>query len=156
MSGHVVDVLLVGRHGSLMGYLARLLESDRAFCVREVVPSLELARQAIASARPAVVILDVDTMAADWVDRVQAVTSHPDAPIVVLISGSISDALIAEAFEADAAGLLDKYALGKSLLPALHEVLSGGSCFPGDIYGRVEIGPDGPHLLPDLAETLRG
>jgi len=156
MSGPIVDVLLVGRHGPLMGYLARLLESDRAFCVREIVPSLELARQAVASAGPAVVILDLDAMGSDWVKRVHAETSRPDAPIVVLISGCVSDTLIAAAFQAGADGVVDKCALRERLLPALHEVLSGGSCFPGDVYGRVEIGPDGPRLLPTMAETFDG
>lgn len=146
MMARVTDVLLVGHHHPLMGYMASLLDGNRAFRVREVLPSMEFLPEALRASSRTIVLMDVDLATPDWVACSWRWLKRFSGVILILVSGSIDDRLVSEAFQAGAEGLLDKYSLADTLLPALTEVLAGGSCFPGDVYGRVEIGADGPRL----------
>lgn len=119
-------ILLVDRHPLLRRGLTALIDSEPDLTVcPEQAATLQETLDAIASARPDVVIVDLAITVADVLAMVRDIHSrHARLPLLLL---ALDDAptYAARAIEAGASGYVSKQAMSETLLVAIRSVLGG-------------------------------
>jgi two-component system nitrate/nitrite response regulator NarL len=125
MTGRGVRVLLVDDHRVFAEALAGLLAAEAGIDQVTVATTLDAARGLLASDRPDVVLLDLSLGEESGSELLAELASTPDAPLVLMLSGSTDPRLIVRALEAGARGWLPKTTRLDALISALWQVLDG-------------------------------
>jgi DNA-binding NarL/FixJ family response regulator len=111
-------VLIVDDHEEFRTSARALLEAEGFAVVGEAADGVE-AMEAVATLRPAVVLLDVQLPGRDGLAVAERIAARPDPPAVVLISGRDARAYGPRLREAPARGFLAKSELSGAALAGL-------------------------------------
>jgi DNA-binding NarL/FixJ family response regulator len=129
-------ILIVDAHALVRRGLASLIDGEPDLSVCAAVGTPQEGLEAIASAGPDLVIVDLSFEEGLGLDLVRKILSrHPDMPVLII---SILDAPIyaERAFEAGATGYVTKQELDETVLIAIRTVLAG------DKYLSSKLRPD--------------
>lgn len=119
-------VLLVDDHPVTLQGLAMLLNTEVDVTVCGQVPTAERALQAIATAKPDLVVVDIALPGRDGIELIKDITSlHPQLPTLVV--STMDEFIYAErALRAGAKGYIMKQEPVRLLLLAIQQVMAGG------------------------------
>ena len=134
------DILLVGNHGPLMGWLTAKLEQEQDLRVVRVVARASEAVKVLARQFVDLVLADVDEVGAASAPAIEALRTARAGLHVILVSTTDEGGVLEGALKAKADGLLLKGELVETLIPGVRRVLRGGACFPRSAEARIEIG----------------
>jgi DNA-binding NarL/FixJ family response regulator len=119
-------ILIVDANPLLRRGLAALIDGEPDLVVCAEAATAKQALEAIAAARPALVIADFSFEIGLGLDLVRKIRAGDRAPAVLLMSIDNGPLYAERAFEAGASGCVSKQALNGAVLAAIRAVLDGG------------------------------
>lgn len=149
-----ICTLLVGKHASLMGYLAARLEYEAHLGVQEVVTTIEAAIEFLRQRPVHAVVIDWDSEDRDIVQDARAIKSAAPKARIILIAAAFDDLRVEAALRSGVAGLILKRDVAASLTTAVREVTAGGTVLPEEIRSRIIVENSGPRLEPPPSSSL--
>ena len=142
------NILLVGSHEPLMDSIAERLRSEAGLSGVATVATPAEALDAVRKHRPEIALIDVDMAEADCLRHARLLgTVQPDIRTIFLGS-AVEDRFIEQALTLGASGFLLKRELTDTIVGAIHEVLTGGACFPKEVCSRIVVDSSGARLAP--------
>lgn len=132
-----VKVLLVDDQELVRTGLRGILRSRFGFDIVGELSSGDGVIEAIATARPDVIVMDVRMPGVDGVQATRRVGSLADPPPVLVLTTFEDEAVLAGALRAGAAGFLLKGVPAEDLQRAVRTVAAGGSWLDPAVTGRV-------------------
>lgn len=142
----VADILLVGRHACLLASIAARLSDEVGVRVSGIVSP----NTACASSRDGVkadlILADLDLAEAECLRLVRRARRWLRGVPIVFITAGADDDSVRDALAAGACGLLLKQTLPEALLPAIEEILNGGTCYSEEIRRRIVVDSSGLQL----------
>jgi DNA-binding NarL/FixJ family response regulator len=152
----LVRILVVDDHPLFRAGLRAALESDPGLRVVGEAETAQAALDAVAQARPDVIIMDLTLPDASGLDATRRLGElYPDVPVLMLTMANDDGSLLA-ALQAGAHGYLVKGSGREEVLHAVRTVASGGAAFGADIASRFSTLVTGGRqrdvgrLFPDL------
>ncbi len=143
--------MLVGNHDSLMNTISDRLLRHSQYQVSSVLANPGTAIVAIRRHPVDIVLIDVDSTSPRWPWDQSLLRELMDVASVILLSAIIEDHTLSWALDSGISGLLLKSELSEEIIPAIQEVLTGGSWFPKDAHERIVVDANGTRLAePDL------
>jgi DNA-binding NarL/FixJ family response regulator len=116
-------ILIVDDHASMRTALRAILETAGLEVVGEAADGVE-ALDLVDELRPDAVTMDLEMPRLDGVGAIRALAAPPDAPPVVVVSGSSSRDKVADALDAGAAAYVEKARAEEALVPTLLALLA--------------------------------
>jgi DNA-binding NarL/FixJ family response regulator len=160
----VIRVLLVDDQPLARAGLRRMLRPRAGFEVIGECDDGDQVEQAVAAARPDVVVMDVRMKRMDGSEATRRLRSRPDSPPVLVLTTFDEDEVLSAALRAGASGFLLKDAPGAELLKAVKTVAEGGAYLDLAVTHRVlaafgsrtspALQPPDPSLTPRELEVL--
>lgn len=142
----VPRILLVGNHGPLMDSISARLAWQSSFCVSGILATPEAAVAVVRREPVDLVLFDIDSTVAEWPWDSGLLRELFALANVILLSAIIEDRALAWALDAGVSGLLLKRELSEEIVPAIQEVLAGGSWFSEDVRERIVVDANGARL----------
>ncbi len=146
----VADILLVGRHASLLASIAARLSGQSGFRVSGTLSPTAGCLTECDGLKVDLILADLDLAEAECLRLARRARSLLHGVPIVFITAGADDDSVRDAVAAGARGLLLKQTLPEALLPAIEEVLSGGTCYSEEIRRRLVVDSVGLRLT--LAE----
>ena len=116
-------ILIVDDHASMRSALRTLLERAGFEVVGEAADGAEAVELA-ARLRPDAVTMDLEMPRLDGLSAIRAIVELPNAPQIVVVSGSNSSENVGPALEAGAGGYVEKSLAAEALVPTLVGLLT--------------------------------
>ena len=149
-----IRILLVDDHSMVRMGFAALLGSQTDFKVVAEAEDLNQAIAAFHDFRPDVTLLDVRMPGGSGIDalsRIRAVC--PDAHVIMISTYELETPILA-AYDAGAAGYINKATKLPDLAAAIRTVHRGGTCFPPVLQSLLAARGESKRLTPREVETL--
>ena len=154
----VATVAIVEDDPKTRGLLAGLL-TEAGFDCGTICPDAETARDELPRARSEIVLMDIDLPGTSGIECVRHLKPHLPATHFVMLTVYDDANNIFEALAAGAVGYLLKRAAPAELVPALREVLAGGSPMTSSVARQVvrsfQTARSGSAELAQLSERER-
>jgi len=156
----VIEVLLVDDQALVRAGLRRILRARDGFSIVAECGDGQAALDALAHARPDVVVMDVRMPVMDGVAATRALRERRDAPPVLVLTTFDDDEVLSGALRAGASGFLLKDAPAEDIIRAVRTVAGGGAWLDPTVTERVlatyrsNHAPPAaaPHAVADLTE----
>jgi len=145
----VIRVLLVDDQPLARAGLRRILRPRAGFEVIGECDDGDEVEQAVAAARPDVVVMDVRMKRMDGSEATRRLRSRQESPPVLVLTTFDDDEVLSAALRAGASGFLLKDAPGAELLKAVKTVAQGGAYLDLAVTHRV-LAAFGSHTTPTL------
>ncbi|MGH9066972.1 MAG: response regulator transcription factor [Acidimicrobiales bacterium] len=149
-----VTVVVVDDHKVLAEALAIRLSVEEGIQVLRVVSSGREVATVVASARPRVVVMDVELGESNGIDLTRRIRAQPDPPAVVVLTGHTDDAVAVEAIRAGAAAVVTKDSPTEHLIAAIRAVERGEVWLASGRLAGVIAGLQAAHGELSSAERL--
>lgn len=151
----MIRVLVVDDHPVVREGLVAMLEDEQDFQVAGEAGSAENALALLATARPDVILLDLELPGMSGVDAIPRLAAAlPDARVIVLTAYD-TDERVLGAIKAGARGYLLKGASAGEIAQAIREVHAGGSYLASRIAAKVLSQMRAPRRSTALSERER-
>lgn len=152
-TGRKTRVIIADDHAvlrdSLQSYLALAPDME----VVAAVQTADAAIDAVRTANPDVILMDIDMPGMDCFDAARRIrASHPNIRVIFL-SAFMHDRYVEQALRAGASGYVTKGDPGDAILRAIRSVAAGNSAFSPAIQARIVVGNDGPRLGETVKTT---
>lgn len=143
-------VVLVDDHPAFRAGMRAVLETDPEFAVTAEAGGVDEALDAVAAARPDVVVMDLHLPGRSGAEATRLLrAAYPDLPVIVMTLSGTDDDILA-ALRAGAHGYLLKSAGRDEILHAVHGVVRGSAVFSAEVAERLAAlarqSGDGPAL----------
>lgn len=139
MTSPLTRVAFIEDHRATREAFMKLLRGAPDMVCVAAYANAEQAEREIAEANPKVVIMDINLPGRNGIECVEKLKfSHPEMEFIMLTTYDDAD-LIFNALRAGASGYLLKRAAAAELLPAIRDVLKGGSPMSMEIARRVVL-----------------
>jgi DNA-binding NarL/FixJ family response regulator len=133
----VIRVLLVDDQPLVREGLHRILHRDEGFEIVAECEDGEAVLDAVASARPDVVVMDIRMKRVDGVEATRRIRRLPEGPPVLVLTTFDDEEVLSGALRAGAAGFQLKDAPGEELIMATAAVASGEAWLDPAVTARV-------------------
>jgi DNA-binding NarL/FixJ family response regulator len=133
----MIRVLLVDDQQLVREGLRRILHTDEGFDVVGECADGDEVVEAVARARPDVVVMDIRMKRVDGVEATRRLRAQPDPPPILVLTTFDDDEVLAGALRAGASGFQLKDARGEDLVRAAHAVAAGDAWLDPAITARV-------------------
>jgi DNA-binding NarL/FixJ family response regulator len=133
----MIRVLLVDDQQLVREGLRRILHADQGFDIVGECADGDEAVDAVARARPDLVVMDVRMKRVDGVEATRRLRALDDGPPVLVLTTFDDDEVLAGALRAGASGFQLKDAPGEDLVRAAHAVARGDAWLDPAVTGRV-------------------
>ncbi len=151
----MIRVLVVDDHPVVREGLVAMLEDEQDFQVAGEAGSAEDALALLTTARPDVILLDLELPGMSGVDAIPRLAAAlPDARVIVLTAYD-TDERVLGAIKAGARGYLLKGASAGEIAQAIREVYAGGSYLASRIAAKVLSQMRAPRRSTALSERER-
>ena len=139
-------VLLVGSHAILMEAISARLERETSFSEVCMPPSHAEAVAAVQHKPCDLVLMDIDRGQPLYFQLAQRLLKAASEIHMIFVSATIEDDTFEKALQLGVRGVIFKDDLHTELMPALREILDGGTWFPLEIRNRITIDSHGAKL----------
>jgi DNA-binding NarL/FixJ family response regulator len=133
----MIRVLLVDDQALIRDGLARILGPADGFQVVGECSDGDEVPDAVARARPDVVLMDLRMRRVDGIEAITRLRADPDPPAVLVVTTFDEDELLWAAISAGASGFLLKDSSAQALVAATRAVAGGGAWFDPAVTPRV-------------------
>ena len=144
----MIQVLLVDDQALVRAGLRRILRARDGFSIAAECDNGQAALDAVAQARPDIVVMDVRMPVMDGVAATRALRRGTDAPPVLVLTTFDDDDVLAGALRAGASGFLLKDAPAEDIIRAVRTVAGGGAWLDPTVTERVLATYRSNHSLP--------
>ncbi|HVP12587.1 MAG TPA: hypothetical protein VMV94_15535 [Phycisphaerae bacterium] len=148
----VINIVLIGNHAVFMEFVASSIGQGARFRILGVAHRAADLIDFANDNHIHLAVLDADAMGECCESLVEAMRAIQPHCCVLFLSARADDAAILSALEARANGLVLKDEVLQTILPAVQEVLDGGSWFPESVRSRLVIDSLGVRLTPRAAD----
>lgn len=156
--GSVSSVLIVDDETLVRSGLSMILDADPRIDVVGAVSGAD-ALEAVETARPDVVLLDIRMPDVDGLQLLAEITGRPDAPVVAMLTTFDSDDHLTAALRGGAAGFLLKNTDPVALTQMVHTLAAGGTVLaPGvnrTVLASAALDPDARARVATLTDRER-
>jgi DNA-binding NarL/FixJ family response regulator len=156
---HVISILIADDHDSMRELLKQRLEAEPDMQVVAHVADGEAATAVALTAKPDVVLLDIDMPGLSAFDAAERIRARNPAARIIFFTAFVRDHFIEKALAVKAWGYVTKTERADTVVKAIRDVSRGFAYFSPDVQARLVMGAKGPqlaHKTQPLLATLTG